>query len=36
MTKPITIYVLDKQVFLDAMDSTIKAFVDGEKYDKLV
>lgn len=36
MTKPITIYVLDKQIFLDAMDNTIKAFVDGEKYDKLV
>lgn len=36
MTKPVTIYVLDKQIFLDAMDNTIRAFVDGEKYDALL
>ena len=35
-TKPVTIYVLDKQVFLDAMDTTIKAFVDSEKYEQLI
>ena len=29
-----TIYVLDKKVFLDAMDNTIRSFVDSDNYDK--
>lgn len=29
-----TIYVLDKQVFLDAMDRTVRSFVNNESYDK--
>lgn len=28
-----TIYVLDKSIFEDAVDRTIRAFVDGNKYD---
>lgn len=35
-TKPVTIYVLDKDIFLEAMDSTVKAFVDAEKYESLI
>jgi len=29
-----TIYVLDKQIFLDSLDETILAFIDAEQYEK--
>lgn len=31
-----TIYVLDEQVFEDAMDTTIRAFVGSDRYDKYI
>ncbi len=31
-----TIYVLDKQVFEDAMDRTIRSFVNSDSYDKYI
>ena len=36
ITKTSTIYVLDKKLFVDSLEDTIKAFVNEEDYEKFV
>lgn len=36
MTPDVVVNVLDKQVFIDAIDNTIGAFIDEESYDKFL